>query len=105
MSRRRNRRSTHPAAEVSARTLGERAATARRFDRALGLEPPIYVDDVDDSAARAYDAHPFRFYVLGADGRVAYRTEKGVAGFDDELSELRAWLTARSKRLGLPNAP
>ena len=68
-------------------TLLERRAVASVCMTKLALEPmPALVDDMDDTANRAYDAYPDRLYLVGRDGRIAYRGGPGPFGFDpDEL--------------------
>jgi hypothetical protein len=39
----------------------------------LALEPPALVDEMDDAVARAYAGMPERLYLVGTDGRVAYK--------------------------------
>lgn len=70
-------------------TLDERRAVAAVCLAKLALEPmPALVDDMQDTANRAYDAYPDRLYLVGADGRIAYRGGPGPFGFDpDELEE------------------
>lgn len=53
---------------------------------------PCVVDDMNDSAERAYAAWPERLYVVGTDGRIAYAGRMGPFGFDPD--ELGAWLRA-----------
>jgi hypothetical protein len=47
----------------------------------MNLEMPMVLDDMDDTAEKAYVAYPDRLYLMGADGRVAYRSEMGPVGF------------------------
>ncbi len=39
----------------------------------LALEMPAVVDEMDDAIAKAYAAVPERLYLIGSDGRVAYK--------------------------------
>ncbi len=76
----------------------ERRGVAQQCMTALALEPmPALVDDVDDAVGSAYDAHPDRLYLVGRDGRIAYRGGPGPFGFlPDELEEaIRAELDVR----------
>lgn len=43
---------------------------------------PTILDKIDDRAANAYAAFPDRIYVLGADGRIAYKGQPGPGGFN-----------------------
>ena len=47
---------------------------------------------MEDTAGSAYDAHPDRLYLVGRDGRIAYRGGPGPFGFDPE--ELAAAIRA-----------
>lgn len=47
----------------------------------LALEPPALVDEMDDAVATAYAAIPERLYVVGIDGRVAYKGGPGPVFF------------------------
>ena len=47
----------------------------------LALEIPALVDEMDDAVARAYAAMPERLYLIGADGRVAYKGGMGPMFF------------------------
>ena len=66
-------------------TLGERNEVAKVCMTRLALEPiPALVDDMDDTVGDAYSAHPDRFYLVGRDGRIAFRGGPGPMGFDPE---------------------
>ena len=63
-------------------SLGERNEVARVCMTKLALEPiPALVDDLDDAVGEAYAAHPDRLYLVGRDGRVAFRGGPGPFGF------------------------
>ena len=65
--------------------LGERNEVARVCMTKLALDPiPALVDDVDDAVGTAYAAHPDRMYLVGRDGRIAFRGGPGPMGFDPE---------------------
>jgi len=70
-------------------TLAERQAVATVCMTKLALDPmPALVDDMDDTANRAYDAYPDRLYLVGRDGNIAYRGGPGPFGFDpNELEQ------------------
>ena len=65
----------------STRTLSERCAVAGTCLTKLGIEFPAVVDDLANSAERAYTAWPDRLYVINRDGRVAYKSKPGPFGF------------------------
>lgn len=70
-------------------SLMERKGVAQICMTKLDLEPiPALVDDMDDTANKAYHAWPDRLYLVGKDGRIAYHGGRGPFGFDpDELEE------------------
>lgn len=70
-------------------TLEERKAVARRCDIALGLAPmTILIDDMQDTAGKAYAGHPDRLFLVGKKGRVSYAGARGPRGFKpDELED------------------
>ena len=47
----------------------------------LGLELPALVDEMDDTVATAYAAMPERLYLIGRDGRIAYKSGVGPMFF------------------------
>jgi hypothetical protein len=66
--------------------LGERNEVARVCMTKLALDPiPALVDGIDDAVEKAYAAHPDRLYLVGRDGRIAFRGGPGPMGFDPEL--------------------
>ena len=67
-------------------TFEERSRVAEACAEALGLEIPLLIDDMENSVARAYAAHPDRLFILAPDGKVAYAGGRGPRGFDvDEM--------------------
>ena len=49
---------------------------------------PAIVDDMKDTANRAYGAQPDRLYLISKDGKIAYGGAKGPRGFKpDELEK------------------
>jgi hypothetical protein len=56
--------------------------------RKLGIELPALIDNFDNSTEVAYTAWPDRLYLIGRDGRIAYKSKPGPFGFKpDQLSE------------------
>ena len=66
---------------ASARTDGERGATASACVRNLGIHIPAILDGIDNKTERAYTGWPDRLYLIGTDGRVAFKTAPGPYGF------------------------
>lgn len=54
----------------------------------LNLPLPAIVDDMKDTANKAYAAQPDRLYLISRDGTIAYGGAKGPGGFEPgELEE------------------
>ena len=60
---------------------------------------PCLIDDMDDSTMTAYNALPDRLYLIGKDGRIAFKGGRGPFGFrpseletaiEKELAHIRA---------------
>ncbi len=52
----------------------------------LDLSIPTIIDDMDNTTDLAYSALPDRLYLVGTDGRIAYKSGRGPMGFrPDEL--------------------
>jgi len=54
---------------------------------------PLLVDDINDTVARTFEAFPDRMYIIGKDGRIAYKGGRGPREFDvaemqEELKKL-----------------
>ena len=45
------------------------------------------MDDIKDTVSRAFDAMPDRMYIIGKDGRIAYKGGRGPREFD--VSEMQ----------------
>ena len=63
-------------------TLAERREVAERCCTALHIKTPLVVDEIDNRVAETYGATPDRLYVVGRDGRIAYRGGPGPFGFN-----------------------
>ncbi len=69
-------------------SMEERVETGQACMLKMALEMPAVVDEMDDAVARAYGAMPERLYLIGVDGRVAYKGGVGPMFFrPDEWSE------------------
>jgi hypothetical protein len=66
---------------ASAHTEGERGTTASACVRKLGIRIPAILDGIDNRTERAYTGWPDRLYLIGTDGRVAFKTTPGPYGF------------------------
>jgi hypothetical protein len=69
-----------------AKTFADRAKLAETCSAKLNLSMPILVDTLDDAVNKAYAAWPDRIYVVGENGKIAYKGAPGPRGFSsDEL--------------------
>lgn len=69
-------------------TLAERGAVAKQCVAALDLVAvPTVIDGMDNAVAKAYAAAPDRLYLVGKDGKIAFRGARGPWGFDPEALE------------------
>ena len=50
----------------------------------MALEMPALVDQMDDAVCIAYNAMPERLYLVGSDGRIAYKGGIGPMFFSPE---------------------
>jgi hypothetical protein len=73
-------------------TLADRVTIANDFIERFQYAMPLVVDPMENPAEDAFAAWPERLYVVGVDGRIAYRGRKGPFGFDPD--ELEKWLEA-----------
>ncbi|MBX3120013.1 MAG: hypothetical protein KF784_13185 [Fimbriimonadaceae bacterium] len=68
------------------KTEAERRKVAQDFAQQFSIKLPIYIDGMDDAANKAFAAWPDRIYVIDLDGKVAYKSGPGPAGFKpDEM--------------------
>jgi hypothetical protein len=66
---------------ASAQTDGQRSNTASACVRNLGIHIPAILDSIENKTERAYTGWPDRLYMIGTDGRVAFKTAPGPYGF------------------------
>ena len=82
-------------------TITERLAVATVCQERLDLAPmTVLIDDMKNTADKAYAGFPDRLYLVGKSGRIAYAGAPGPLGFDPD--ELEA---AVRVELGLPPLP
>lgn len=68
---------------LQARTLQDRADTARRFIEATGLEvDSVFIDAIEDKFMNLLSAHPQRFFVIDADGVLRLKARPVEGGYD-----------------------
>ena len=69
-------------------SMEERVEVGQTCMIKMALEMPAVVDEMDDAVATAYGAMPERLYLVGSDGRIAYKGGIGPMFFrPDEWSE------------------
>jgi type I thyroxine 5'-deiodinase len=76
------------------RSLPERVAIANDFVKRFGYGISLLVDPMDNPANLLYAGWPERFYIVGVDGRIAYKGKPGPFGYHPE--EVEAWLQANT---------
>jgi hypothetical protein len=62
-------------------SMEERVEVGQSCMLKLALEMPALVDEMDDAAGQAYNAMPERLYLIGKDGRIAYKGGVGPMFF------------------------
>jgi hypothetical protein len=75
-----------------ASTVEERMTNMRKMVNLLHFTLPVVVDDEENSVKNAYAGWPDRLYVIGADGKVAFKSGPGPMGY--KVPDLAAWLQA-----------
>ena len=63
------------------RSMEERVEVGASCMVKLALDMPAVVDEMDDAVGRAYAAMPERLYLIGRDGRVAFKSGIGPMFF------------------------
>lgn len=71
------------------KTLDDRKSAAEGCAKKSPLKVPVLLDDMKDTVAKAYSANPERFFILDAEGKVAYAGERGPHGVDLDAFEKR----------------
>ena len=69
---------------ASARSDGERSTTASACVRRLGIHIPAILDGIENKTERAYTGWPDRLYMIGTNGRVAFKSDPGPYGFSTQ---------------------
>ena len=64
------------------KSLEERKEVAEKMCSILKIKLPPLVDTIDDKTNKAYAASPDRLYLVGVDGKVVYKGDRGPRGFD-----------------------
>ena len=72
---------------ASPKSFEERTEVAGACFRKLGIEFPGLIDDFSNKTEQAYTGWPDRLYLIGADGRVLFKSGPGPFGFKPEELE------------------
>lgn len=83
-------------------TLEARLGIARDFIARHEWRIPLWVDGMDNAVDWAFAGWPERLYVIGVDGRIAYKGATGPFGFEPD--EVEDWLEARFPDVPAPAA-
>lgn len=77
-------------------SFDERVEVGQTCMLRLALEMPVLVDEMDDSVSTAYAAIPERLYLIGTNGRVAYKGGMGPVFFspDEWTDAIESYLQA-----------
>jgi Iodothyronine deiodinase len=95
----RNRRADVRVADPA--STEERVALAETCALRLRIDMPVVIDSMDNAVASAYGAWPDRLYLIGRDGRVAFRGGPGPFGF--VAADLEAAIAAELEAYSVPN--
>ena len=63
------------------KTYEERCKVASDCIKGMKLSIPALVDDMSDTAEKAYSGWPDRFFLVGKDGKIVYAGGRGPRGF------------------------
>lgn len=78
------------------KTYEERCKIASDCLKDLKLSLPALVDDMNDTAEKAYSGWPDRIFIVTKEGKIGYRGERGPWGF--KVSEAVKWLERNVSR-------
>jgi len=62
-------------------TFEERLDIAEKMCSALEISIPTLIDGIDNKVGTAYSGMPDRLYLVGQDGKIAYKGARGPSGF------------------------
>lgn len=74
------------------KSFGERCSVATRLLDDKNLTIPTVVDDMQDTANKAYKAWPDRVFVVDKEGKIAVSAKKGPWGFKPGLDRVKKFL-------------
>lgn len=76
-------------------TVDERLKAVRQLIKLRKLTMPAVIDDEASTVKRAYASWPDRLYIVGVDGKIAYKGRPGPFGF--RVPEVEQWLEENIK--------
>jgi hypothetical protein len=85
------------------KTIEQRVAIANDFTKRFKFPMPFGIDEMTNGANDAYAAWPERLYIVGEDGRIAYKGGNGPFNYDPK--EVRMWLAQRYGEVKHPQPP
>jgi thiol-disulfide isomerase/thioredoxin len=85
------------------KTYEERADVAQKCGKLFNLGFPMLVDTIDDTVGARYSGMPGRLYLIGRDGKVAFKSGRGPYLF--KPAELEQSLVMLLQEVGASNAP
>lgn len=62
-------------------TIDQRVDVAHAMCQELKISIPTLIDNIENTTEKSYSAHPDRLYLVGVDGRIAYKSGRGPWGF------------------------
>ena len=68
-------------------TMNERVDVANSCSLTLEISIPTLLDELTNGVDEAYAAFPDRLYLIDADGRIVYRSDRGPRGFKPDEFE------------------
>ena len=75
-------REAHPNKEYpQPTTFDQRVGIAQTMCSDLKISIPTLIDGVDNKVGSAYSGFPDRMYLVGTDGKIAYKGARGPFGF------------------------
>lgn len=83
---------------IQPKDLAGRVVIANDFVKRYDYKIPLLIDDVDNSCEEIYAGWPERFYIIEADGTIAYKG--GMGPFEFHPEEVEAWLAQRFPKAG-----
>ena len=81
-------REAHPYEEIpESKTVEQRSEVATTMCTELKLTMPAVIDEIDNTVEKTYAAWPDRLYLIGIDGNIVYKGERGPYFFNPKEFE------------------